>query len=70
MIDPLQVENILNELEIIQKLKHPHIVNCFGHQRNEEHLFIYMEYLSGGSISQLLSKYGPFNLATIRKYSL
>ena len=31
-------------------LKHKHIVNYFGHELNNDSLYIYMEYLSGGNI--------------------
>lgn len=47
-----EYENVLREIRILQKLKHPNIVHLFEVINDEEDDYIYliMEYLSGGSI--------------------
>ena len=45
----------------MQNLTHPNIVRYLGTQRDDEFLNIFLEYVPGGSIASLLSKFGPFN---------
>lgn len=40
-----------------------------GTSRDEEFLHIFLEYVPGGSIAQLLQKFGPFNERVIRSYT-
>jgi len=49
-----------NEIDIFKDLTHPHIVSYLGHDSLDDHLYIYLEYMSGGSVAQVLSQYGPF----------
>ncbi len=37
------------ELNILQKLKHKHIVQYLGHETFDNSLHIYLEYMSGGN---------------------
>lgn len=47
-----EYENVLREIRILQKLKHPNIIQLYEVINDEEDDYIYlvMEYLSGGSI--------------------
>lgn len=47
-----EYENVMREISILQRLKHPNIVNLFEVINDEEDDYIYlvMEYLSGGSV--------------------
>ncbi|KAH9597881.1 Protein kinase domain [Trypanosoma melophagium] len=54
------VEAVRKELAILKELDHPHIVKCLGEECDENCLRIYLEYVSGGSISSVLRTFGPF----------
>merc|ERR1711879_663676 len=52
----LQLRQALeNELEICKTLRHPRIVSFLGHDYIEGSLFIYLEYMAGGSVAQVIS---------------
>jgi len=53
------LEKLEAELEICRSLRHPHIVSCLGHERLDDHLCIFLEYVPGGSISSILREFGP-----------
>jgi serine/threonine protein kinase len=42
-------------------LDHPNIIKFIDSEIIENNLFIYLEYISGGSIKYILDKYGPLN---------
>jgi mitogen-activated protein kinase kinase kinase len=44
----------------MQNLYHEHIVWYYGHEKINEKLYIYLEYISGGNLSSVLNKYGAF----------
>eukprot|EP00003_Mantamonas_plastica_P030291 TRINITY_DN7444_c1_g1_i6.p1 TRINITY_DN7444_c1_g1~~TRINITY_DN7444_c1_g1_i6.p1 ORF type:complete len:666 (+),score=211.52 TRINITY_DN7444_c1_g1_i6:2126-4123(+) len=50
-------------------LSHPNIVRYLGTQTDDEHLNIFLEYVPGGSIASLLSKFGPFDENLVRVYT-
>jgi len=50
--------NLENELKICQELYHPNIVSYYGHDYIEGRLYIYLEYMPGGSLAQVLSQFG------------
>ncbi|RNF04256.1 putative protein kinase [Trypanosoma rangeli] len=54
------LEAVRKELALLKLLDHPHIVKCLGEECDEGCLRIYMEYVSGGSISSVLRIFGPF----------
>eukprot|EP00931_Biecheleriopsis_adriatica_P089216 TRINITY_DN63383_c0_g1_i1.p1 TRINITY_DN63383_c0_g1~~TRINITY_DN63383_c0_g1_i1.p1 ORF type:complete len:691 (-),score=84.94 TRINITY_DN63383_c0_g1_i1:43-2115(-) len=58
-----------NEVDIYKDLKHPHIVAYFGHDYIHSHLYIYLEYMPGGSVAQVLSQFGPFAEELIKRYA-
>jgi mitogen-activated protein kinase kinase kinase len=41
------------EIKSLQVLDHPNIVKYFGTSKDIEHLYIYMEYVSGGSLGSI-----------------
>lgn len=57
------------EIEILKELKHENIVTYIGTQKTPNKLLIFLEYLSGGSISSLIRKYGGLNENIIRIYT-
>jgi len=63
-------DRLTSELEICKTLRHPHIVSYLGHDYTDQHLFIYLEYVAGGSIASILSEFGPLSGAPLRKATL
>ena len=63
------VENFCQEIELYQKLEHDNIVPYLGAKQDEEDIYIYMEYMPGGSISSMLKQYGSFQEKVIAKFT-
>lgn len=57
------------EVEICQDLKHPNIVSYLGHDYLEGRLHIYLEYMPGGSMAQVLSQFGPLDESLLVVYT-
>lgn len=58
-----------NEIGICKELEHPHIVLYLGHDYINSRLYIYLEYMPGGSLAQVLSQFGPFDESLIATYA-
>lgn len=54
MIDALK-----REIALLRELKHPNIVSYIGSNSDEQNLYIFLEYVPGGSIAKMLVDYGP-----------
>lgn len=63
------LENLCQEIVVYQKLEHPNIVRYLGAKQEEEDVYIYMEYMPGGSISSMLKQYGSFEEKVIKKFT-
>lgn len=46
---------LIREMDFLSTLADPHVVGFYHHFRNENNLFLVMEYCSGGSLRQLLA---------------
>ncbi|XP_024525121.1 mitogen-activated protein kinase kinase kinase 3 [Selaginella moellendorffii] len=57
------------EITLLSRLRHQNIVQYYGSEAVEDNLYIYLEYVSGGSIHKLLQDYGPFKESVIRRYT-
>lgn len=64
-----RIKELETEVEILSKLRHKNIVRYLGTSKDEDYLMIFMEYVSGGTISSLLQKYGKFNETLLRVYA-
>jgi len=62
-------EALENEINIYKDLKHDHIVAYLGHDYINMHLFIYLEYMPGGSMKQVLCKFGPLDESLMAVYA-
>lgn len=62
-------ENLQRELEICKGLRHRHIVSCLGHEYHSENqtMFIYLEYVAGGSLRHMLNEFGPLTGKLLQK---
>mmetsp|Transcript_36105 Transcript_36105/g.116776 ORF Transcript_36105/g.116776 Transcript_36105/m.116776 type:complete len:526 (-) Transcript_36105:820-2397(-) len=61
------LEKLKVELDICRGLKHPNIVSYLGQQIVDGALFIFMEYMAGGSISSILKEYGPLSTKLLQQ---
>ncbi|XP_048320331.2 mitogen-activated protein kinase kinase kinase YODA isoform X2 [Ziziphus jujuba] len=57
------------EVALLSRLRHPNIVQYYGSETIDDKLYIYLEYVSGGSIYKLLQDYGQFGEIAIRSYT-
>lgn len=51
---------LLNEIDMMRDLTHPHIVSYLGSDRMDSCLLLYLEFVAGGSVSTLLKDFGRF----------
>ncbi|CBH12477.1 protein kinase, putative [Trypanosoma equiperdum] len=58
--DSQLLDTVRRELTTLKLLDHPHIVKFLGGEWADNCLRIYLEYVSGGSISSVLRTFGPF----------
>ncbi len=56
--DPLIAARFEREMLVLEKLSHPNIVQYFGGGSDQGHLFYAMELVEGGTLKQLLARYG------------
>ncbi|KAL9625507.1 MAG: hypothetical protein Q9160_000217 [Pyrenula sp. 1 TL-2023] len=54
------------EIDTMQHLEHPNIVQYLGCERKEFSISIYLEYISGGSVGSCLRKHGKFEEGVVR----
>eukprot|EP01002_Notosolenus_urceolatus_P014493 NODE_604_length_1928_cov_6.856307_g483_i0.p1 GENE.NODE_604_length_1928_cov_6.856307_g483_i0~~NODE_604_length_1928_cov_6.856307_g483_i0.p1 ORF type:complete len:395 (+),score=64.40 NODE_604_length_1928_cov_6.856307_g483_i0:711-1895(+) len=59
-----------NEIKMLQTLKHPSIVRYITTERSGTSINILMEYVPGGSIAQVLARFGPFEEPVAASYLL
>ena len=54
------------EIDTMQHLEHPNIVQYLGCERKELSISIYLEYISGGSVGSCLHKHGKFDESVVK----
>ncbi|KAI7742310.1 hypothetical protein M8C21_012000 [Ambrosia artemisiifolia] len=57
------------EIALLSRLRHPNIVQYYGSETVDDKLYIYLEYVSCGSIHKLLQEYHPLGEIAIRSYT-
>ncbi len=67
-VDEAVMKDIRSEVDLMKSLNHPNIVQYLGAQMDKTHLHIFQEWVPGGSVATLLSRFGPFSLLVIRSY--
>lgn len=68
--DEKLIARFTRELEILKKLKHPNIVQCYGGGRLGTQRFYAMELVEGGSLSELLRRKGKFDWQQVIEYGM
>jgi hypothetical protein len=62
-------KDIRREVDLLKSLRHPNIVQYYGTEMDNTHLHIFQEWVAGGSITRMLSKFGAFSASVIRSYT-
>ena len=52
---PKRVERFKNEIGIMARINHPHIVPIYTYGDRDSHLYVVMRYLSGGTLRERLT---------------
>ncbi|KAK7399381.1 hypothetical protein VNO78_10563 [Psophocarpus tetragonolobus] len=63
------LKQLNQEINLLNQLSHPNIVQYYGSELVEGSLSVYLEYVSAGSIHKLLQEYGPFKEPVIQNYT-
>ncbi|KAL8139749.1 hypothetical protein V2J09_005770 [Rumex salicifolius] len=62
-------KQLQQEITLLSRLRHPNIVQYYGSESVDDKLYIYLEYVSGGSIYKILQDYGKLGETAIRSYT-
>lgn len=63
------IQDLKNEVDILQGLQHPHIVRYLGHDYIDSCLYMYLEHMAGGTVTQALQQFGVFEEILMADYS-
>eukprot|EP00913_Durusdinium_trenchii_P031189 g29205.t1 len=63
------LENEVNIMILGKALKHEHIVEYLGHDYMDSCLYLYLEHVPGGSITQALNDFGAFAESLMASYA-
>lgn len=62
--------SLVTEISLMKDLDHPHIVRYLGADiEGSDSLYIFLEYVPGGSIARLVAQFGVFQEPLIRRYT-
>ena len=62
------MKDIQTEIDLLKSLDHINIVRYLGAETDGTHLHIFQEWVTGGSVTSLLHKFGPFSMQVVRAY--
>jgi hypothetical protein len=60
---------VLNEIKLMSNLNHENIVRYYSADQQENYLYIFMEFVPGGSIARLLKHFKRLHESVIRQYT-
>ena len=68
--DRKSIADFQREVDLMRVLTHPNIVRYLGAEVNEDEgvLYIFQEWVPGGSLASVLQKFGPLDVGVVRKY--
>ncbi|KAI5063083.1 hypothetical protein GOP47_0021630 [Adiantum capillus-veneris] len=62
-------KQLKQEVSMLSQMKHANIVQYYGCEMFDDRLFIYLEFMSNGSIHNIIQQYGPLSESCIRVYT-
>lgn len=62
------VSALKHEIELLQGLHHPNIVQYLGTTADDQYLNIFLEYVPGGSIATMLKQYNTFQEPLVKNF--
>ncbi|KAG7700613.1 hypothetical protein KL911_000193 [Ogataea haglerorum] len=62
------VNALKQELSLLRVMNHENIVRYLGSSADSDNIYIFLEYIPGGSVSSMLSTYGPFEEPLVRNF--
>jgi len=68
-VDGIKCDNYINEVKIYENLKHKNIIKYISSEQINNYYFLYLEYIKGGSIKNLIDQFGGFTESLIKKYT-
>ncbi|KAL0212060.1 hypothetical protein RCL1_005686 [Eukaryota sp. TZLM3-RCL] len=66
---PEEYKKLISEILLMRDLSHQNIVRYFGSASIDSNLLIFMEYISGGSLAQMIKSFGKFPLNLVQLYT-
>ncbi|KAJ7388576.1 Mitogen-activated protein kinase kinase kinase 2 [Desmophyllum pertusum] len=67
--DQKEVKAIKNEIDILRNFKHKRIVSYYGSEQKDGHLYLFMEFMAGGSLSDHIKRSNTLSESKSRKYT-
>ncbi|KAJ9447158.1 Mitogen-activated protein kinase kinase kinase A [Diplonema papillatum] len=67
-----KVVDLCHEIQILSELEHPHIVRYYGSTitgKNKDRIHLFMEYVPGGSLNQLVQQFGLLSELVVQAYT-
>ncbi|KAJ3321307.1 hypothetical protein HDV06_004411 [Boothiomyces sp. JEL0866] len=62
-------DSLKHEIELLSELNHDNIVRYIGFESKQDSVNVFLEYVSGGSISSCLTKYGKFPVDITKSFT-
>lgn len=64
------LQQVINEARLLSRLKHPHIVDYLGSAHKSRYYYLFLEYVSGGSLRNVLAHIkGPLHIRMVQSYA-
>ena len=61
-LKPEELDLVINEIDVLKFCKHPNVINFLDHFENSEYIFIIMEYIKYGDLSDYLYKKRKYDI--------
>ncbi|KKY24489.1 putative map kinase kinase kinase ste11 [Phaeomoniella chlamydospora] len=62
------IQALKHEIDLLQGMQHPNIVQYLGTSQDDSYLNIFLEYVAGGSIAVMLKQYNTFPEPLVRNF--
>ncbi|KAJ3450229.1 mitogen-activated protein kinase kinase kinase a [Anaeramoeba flamelloides] len=67
--NPKEMDQLQKEVKLMSQLEHENIVKYLGTSKDKDFVNIFLEYIPGGSLSSLLSRFGKLEESVIQLYT-